>query len=60
MINISAVSKKHSRPFFMTPKRKAYFAKLKENNKKNYVPRINEADTELERLGRIVSYEPKS
>lgn len=60
MIIISAVTKKHSRPWFMTPKRKAHFAKWKAlKNHQKYQVNVQDMDSELERLGRIVSYEPK-
>lgn len=59
MINISAVTKNHSRPYFMTPKRKAHLAKMRAIRQSGRVS-IKDADIELERLGRIVSYEPKS
>lgn len=57
MIDISAVTKKHAKPWFMTPKRKAHFAKRKAmRNHEKYQVNITDMDIELERLGRIVSY----
>jgi len=53
--------KKHSKPYFMTPARKAHLAKWRALRKSNTNKiTIHDMDSELDRLGRTISYEPKS